>query len=104
MGGKGGSRATPEERRTSDLIAAITSAVEPDSWLANGDGIGDIRPFEGLIVIRNTPKVHQDVEILLQQIRAARHLPRGIMGGIGGVGMGGMGAPGMPPGSGGGSR
>lgn len=79
---------TPEERRTVDLIDAIVASVEPESWMATGDGIGEIRPFEGLIVIRNTPKAHQGVDQLLQQIRAARHMQQG--GGLGGGGaMGG---------------
>lgn len=81
---------TPEERRTVDLIDAIIASVEPESWMATGDGIGEIRPFEGLIVIRNTPKAHQGVEQLLEQIRAARHMQQGGMGGAGGMGaMGG---------------
>jgi hypothetical protein len=82
------------------LIAAITRAVETNSWAANGDGEGEIQPFEGLLIIRNTPKAHQGVEILLQQIRAARHTPRGMGGSTGGVGPGGTGS-GMPGGGGG---
>jgi hypothetical protein len=84
------SRYDPHERRAVDLIQAITSAVDPNSWADSGDGEGEIRPFEGLLIIRNTPKAHQGVEILLQQIRAARHLHGGT--GMGGSGMRGDGS------------
>lgn len=99
---------SPEERRAVDLIQAITSAVETNSWVDNG-GEGEIRPFEGLLIVRNTPKAHQGVELLLQQIRSARHMHGGGMGGMatpggsggfGGYG-GGMGGLGVVPGMGG---
>jgi hypothetical protein len=86
---------TPEERRTVDLMQAITSAVEWETWATNGNGgVGEVQPFEGLLIIRNTPKAHQGIEMLLQQIRTARLTPRGGIGGLGG-GVGGMGGPGM---------
>lgn len=99
---------SPDERRAVDLINAVTSAVESSSWAENG-GEGEIRPFEGLLIIRNTPKAHQGIELLLQQIRAARYITQGnaSMGypappgyggpppGYGGPGSG-MGTPGAP--------
>ncbi len=86
---------SPEERRTVDLMQAITSAVEWETWATNGNGgVGEVQPFEGLLIIRNTPKAHQGIEMLLQQIRTARLTPRGGIGGLGG-GMGGMGGGGM---------
>ena len=38
----------------------ITTAVEPDSWLVNG-GLGSISPWNGMLVVRNTPLVHQQI-------------------------------------------
>lgn len=85
---------TPEERRTVDLMQAITSAVEWETWANNGNGgVGEVQPFEGLLIIRNTPKAHQGVEMLLQQIRAARLSVGGM--GVGGMGPGTSGRPGM---------
>jgi hypothetical protein len=85
------SKYEPHERRAIDLIHAIKSSVEPESWGDEGmGGEGAIRPFEGLLIIRNTPKAHHGVEILLQQIRAARHLHGGT--GMGGSGMRGVGS------------
>ncbi len=45
-------------RNIQELIGAIHSTVEPDSWDVNG-GRGTIRVFRGRLIIRNSPLVHQ---------------------------------------------
>ncbi len=42
------------------LIAGITVSIEPESWAVNG-GRGTIREFRGLLIIRNSPFVHQAI-------------------------------------------
>jgi hypothetical protein len=46
------------QARIQQLINAITATVEPDTWAANG-GRGTIMNFRGVLVVRNTPFVHQ---------------------------------------------
>jgi hypothetical protein len=48
------------EENMNQLVQLITSAVEPDSWDVNG-GRGTVRTFRGMLVIRNTPLVHQQI-------------------------------------------
>lgn len=48
---------TPEEHMR-QLIDVITNTIEPDSWAVNG-GTGTIAPFRGMLIVRNTPLVHQ---------------------------------------------
>ncbi|NLG43586.1 MAG: hypothetical protein GX547_10090 [Phycisphaerae bacterium] len=38
----------------------IKTTISPDSWEDNG-GKGTINPFNGLIVVYNTPLVHQQI-------------------------------------------
>lgn len=54
--------ATEEARRQNleDLVNLIQTAVEPDSWVVNG-GRGTVGVFRDLLVIRNTPFVHQQI-------------------------------------------
>ncbi|RMF79456.1 MAG: hypothetical protein D6744_09130 [Planctomycetota bacterium] len=49
-----------QARRMRQLIDAIVNGVEPDSWAVNG-GRGTIMPYGGLLVIRNSPLVHQQI-------------------------------------------
>ncbi|MCK6455966.1 MAG: hypothetical protein L6Q92_05485 [Phycisphaerae bacterium] len=44
--------------RIRQLVAAITQTIEPDSWAVNG-GRGTISYFQGRLVIRNSPEVHE---------------------------------------------
>lgn len=48
---------TPAEHLR-ELVDVITATVEPDSWDVNG-GQGSVRAYRGMLVVRNTPFVHQ---------------------------------------------
>lgn len=52
-----------------EVIDLITSTVSPDSWTDNG-GSGSISIFRGLLIVSQAEDVHNDVELLLRQIRA----------------------------------
>lgn len=45
-------------RHMRELVNMIQASVEPESWDVNG-GRGSVRAFQGMLVIRNTLKVHQ---------------------------------------------
>jgi len=52
------------------LIDLIASCVERESWMDNGTGEGEIQPYgDGLIVISQTRRVHDQVAQLLDAIR-----------------------------------
>lgn len=52
------------------LIDLIVSNVERDSWHENGTGEGEINPHgRGIVVISQTPLVHEQVERLLDDLR-----------------------------------
>lgn len=53
---------------TNDLIDIIASVVEPDSWDRVG-GPGTIAEFDGLMVIRQDPRVHRQIERILAGLR-----------------------------------
>jgi hypothetical protein len=48
------------EAHMRQLIETIVTSVEPDSWAQNG-GEGTITSYRGLLVVRNTPLVHQQI-------------------------------------------
>lgn len=57
----------------SQLNDVIVSAIEHESWMENGTGEGDIEFFgPGVMVISQTSRVHDQVELLLQRLRAAK--------------------------------
>jgi hypothetical protein len=53
-----------------EIIDLVTSTVAPDTWTDNG-GPGSISIYRGLLVVNQTEDIHNDVELLLRQIRAA---------------------------------
>jgi hypothetical protein len=55
------------------LIDAISSCVASDSWAENGGTQADMRPImPGLLVVSQTPAIHEEVKSLLAKIRKAR--------------------------------
>jgi hypothetical protein len=55
------------------LINAINSCVAPDSWSGNAGKHADIRPLKpGLLVVSQTPAIHEEVNGLLAKIRKVR--------------------------------
>lgn len=53
------------------LIEVIVTTVSPDSWSDNG-GDGAISSINGLIVVKHTTEVQEEVKDLLQKLRDAR--------------------------------
>lgn len=53
------------------LIDLIVSTIEHESWMENGTGEGEIRPFpsNASLVISQTQRVHEQIADLLQQLR-----------------------------------
>lgn len=47
-------------RNLEELVAMIQAGVEPDSWAING-GRGTVAVFRDMLIIRNTPLVHQQI-------------------------------------------
>ncbi len=58
------------------LIDLIVSTVEFDSWMENGTGEGEIRPFPTnlSLVISQTQSIHEKVADLLEQLRRLQDL------------------------------
>jgi hypothetical protein len=55
------------------LIEVIVSCVQTDTWAENGGGQAEVRPLpSGLLVISQTPAVHEEVSALLNKIRKMR--------------------------------
>lgn len=55
------------------LIEAIEDCVAPDSWTANGGDNADIMPLRpGILVVSQTPAIHEEVSGLLTKIRKMR--------------------------------
>jgi hypothetical protein len=64
---------TELEKRTTDLIELITATVKPDTWDDVG-GPGAIDAYNGLFVVSQTAKVHEQVEQVLDMLRKAAGL------------------------------
>ena len=69
-GGFGGNLAPQPRSRDEQLMGIITTAVVPESWSDMG-GPGTIAEFDGLIVIRHNPRIHRQVERVLEMLRKA---------------------------------
>lgn len=54
-----------------ELINAITSTIQPDSWDEVG-GPGSVREFRSTLVVRQTDEVHAEIAGLLRNLRAIR--------------------------------
>ena len=57
----------------SRLIGLIMDSVESSSWDTNG-GVGSISEFNGLLVVKQSARVHEKVEDLLNMLRKAADL------------------------------
>ncbi|MFO0837709.1 MAG: hypothetical protein U1D55_04220 [Phycisphaerae bacterium] len=58
-GGRDLNAADPDEP-AAKLIEVITSTIEPDSWELGG-GRGTIRAYRGMLIVRNSAFVHQQI-------------------------------------------
>ena len=71
-GGGGGGGADGQDvgnfsdQRMQELIDVLHNTIEPDSWRVNG-GRGSVQAFNGLLIIRNTPLVHQQIGGAIRQ-------------------------------------
>jgi hypothetical protein len=55
------------------LIGAVHACVAPDTWATNGGKQADIRALKpGLLVVSQTPSVHEEINGLLAKIRKVR--------------------------------
>lgn len=54
-----------------NLIALITTNVEPGTWESEGT-IGSISQFDGLIIVRHNAAAQEDISDLLTMLREAR--------------------------------
>ncbi len=53
---------TPKEDRANDIIAIITTLVEPDEWVDNGGDGASIRYFQNHLVVRAPDYVHRQLD------------------------------------------
>jgi hypothetical protein len=74
MGMGGGSehpRAPVSENPQAVLLMSIVGrTIQPETWHQVG-GPGDISEYGGLLIVKNTPKVHEEIEELLAMLRDA---------------------------------
>lgn len=73
MGGMMGGTAvsgfgSQHDARASHLMQLVTQIVKPDSWSEAG-GPGSIAEYGGLLVVRQNPQAHREVEKLLAMLR-----------------------------------
>jgi hypothetical protein len=75
MGGMGGGGfgvmsgfGSQHDARAGHLMQLVSQIVKPDSWSEAG-GPGSIAEYGGLLVVRQNPQVHREVEKLLAMLR-----------------------------------
>jgi hypothetical protein len=64
---------TKSKSQIDDLVGLIESTIQPDSWMTLG-GYGSISNFQGILVVRQNPKVQLQIEKLLAEIRQTKTL------------------------------
>lgn len=75
MGGAPASKVEPKLKRQSGvecLAELIPSIVTPDAWSVNGGAMGDAEAWGTLLIVRASPTMHREIELLLQQLAAPR--------------------------------
>ncbi|MBA4016569.1 MAG: hypothetical protein C0483_05220 [Pirellula sp.] len=75
MGGAPASNVEPKLKRQSgveSLAELIPSIVTPDAWSVNGGAMGDAEAWGTLLIVRASPTMHREIELLLQQLAAPR--------------------------------
>jgi hypothetical protein len=79
--GQGGAAAPAKKsqpKKYADLVDAITSTIEPDSWEnLSGPGTYTYVKETGCLVIRQTWAIHRQILQLLRDLREAQHLAPG---------------------------
>jgi hypothetical protein len=73
MGGmRGGGSSQQMELPVSEnpLVEIVASMIEPQSWEVSG-GPGAIRSFNGLLIVRQSDRIHSQIEDLLNEMRSA---------------------------------
>lgn len=89
---RSGGQAQPTRRRTADtdplvaellgelrnrsadqLVEVISSMIDPGSWMPEGT-LGDVKEYDGFLVVRHTPSAHRQLAELLGAIRKAKAL------------------------------
>ena len=59
-----------EDERLQEFMELILNSVEPDTWLANNaDAPGTIFPYKGVLIVRNSRYVHQQIQDALSASR-----------------------------------
>ena len=62
------------EELVTSIIDMLQETVHPDSWVAKGGKIGNVRHLSGQLVVTHTPRHHVQLEQLLGQLRETRAL------------------------------
>ena len=65
---------TEHDLRAENLMAIITTNIEPNMWDDVG-GVGSVSEYNGLLVVTQTAQVHKQVEHVLDMLREAAGLP-----------------------------
>lgn len=60
------------QRRIEELQALLVNTIEPDTWVDNGGETGRISAYEATLVIKHTPRVHEEVGKLLDGLLKMR--------------------------------
>lgn len=71
------SKDEPKMKRQSGvecLAELIPSIVTPDAWSVNGGAMGDAEAWGTLLIVRASPTMHREIELLLQQLAAPRNV------------------------------
>ncbi|MFQ5805748.1 MAG: permease prefix domain 1-containing protein [Phycisphaerae bacterium] len=58
------------EHAEEELITLLTNAIEPDTWVDNGGGVGYLQILNGALVVRQCEPVHAEIRRLLADLRA----------------------------------
>ena len=72
--GSGGTPRAPSSPLTGStaLIPLLQEQIEPETWRANGGLVGVVSYYNKTLIVRHTPKVHEQVYRFLQMLRQAR--------------------------------
>ena len=65
---------TPRHERVRKITDLIQTTVSPESWRDNGGDVGSLNELSGILVVKQTPKNHREIQGLLSKLREIRSM------------------------------
>ena len=57
------------EEAVENMIIALTSTIDPESWRDNGGAVGSVRELQGMLIVTNSERTQASIKAYIDQLR-----------------------------------